>query len=318
MSGFLKQILQKLGLSGDRPPFEGFYVYALLLLIGFFLADLAQLKVRGYLLPTLISRTQGYAPRQTLATKNPNYGEILRRNILNSDGKIPPAVSEVGGDKPVEDGPAVPSNLPLRLIGTIVHANPARSIATIELRNRNKSLAFSTDDEIEDVGAKITLIERLKVTFRNLQTHRLEYIEIKESFAVNFGAARAQPMGAAKLGSDEEIKQVADNKFTVSRSALQKHLNNLPDLLQQARAVPNIDPATGAVNGFRLLDIAPGSIFENLGVRRNDLIKSVNGTAVDSINKAMELVNTLRDADNINVTVERNGRDEDLGYSFSQ
>jgi general secretion pathway protein C len=314
MRGFLNQILKKLGISPEHPPFEGLYIYALILLVGYFLADLAQLAIQNSVVPTLAPKNLSSTGISGRTQRVANYGDIIKRNPFNSDGLIPKPLSELAGEGPTEDGPAIPSNLPLRLVGTIVHANPNKSVATIELKNKSKVMTFVQNDEIEGVGAKITSVERLKVIFRNLQTNGLEYIEIKEAFAISFGAK--SPSVSASSGK-EEIIQGADNKFTLSRSLVSKHLNNLTELVQQARAVPNIDPATGAINGFRLLDIAPGSIFEQLGIRRHDVIKSVNKTIVDSPAKAMELLNKLKNADNINLVLERNGRDEDFSYGVT-
>ena len=49
----------------------------------------------------------------------------------------------------------------------------------------------------------------------------------------------------------------------------------------------------GQVDGFTLVDIMPGSIYEQLGLQRNDVIKGVNGEGVNSPTKAMELYKSL-------------------------
>ena len=82
-----------------------------------------------------------------------------------------------------------------------------------------------------------------------------------------------------------------------------------------ARTTPNRDPGTGAINGFRLLDMKPGSIYEKLGLQRMDVLKSVNGTPVTSAAKAMELYNSLKNDPNIKLGIERNGKNEEFTYN---
>lgn len=84
----------------------------------------------------------------------------------------------------------------------------------------------------------------------------------------------------------------------------------------QARAVPNRDPNTGEINGFRVLDMQPGSIYEQLGLQRMDVIKGVNGEPVDSIQKAMEMYNTLKNGSQVKLQIERGGKTDTFTYDI--
>ena len=72
----------------------------------------------------------------------------------------------------------------------------------------------------------------------------------------------------------------------------------------------------GKVDGFRILNLAPGSIYDKLGLKRNDVIKGVNGEPVDSPAKAVQLYNDLKTSSSISITIDRNGRPETLNYSI--
>lgn len=297
--------------QGEKPPFEFGYIYILLAFIGFSISDLSILSIRHLLLPT-------QAPPLPSSQKKPSfvptqmdnvYQSITQRNIFNSDGKIPDPVSKKEEGLKAE-GPSVPSSLPLNLIGTIVHLNPAKSVATIELKGKNKVKSYSNGADVEGIG-KILKIERKKVTFRNLNNRQLEHIEIKSDLNFNFGFK-----ASSQTSSKGDVKQEGQNQFKLDRSVIMKYTTNLPELLQQARAVPYTD-ASGKVGGFRLLDMQPGSIFEKLGLHKNDIIKSVNGQPVDSPAKAMELYNSLKNSASIAIGVERDGKDEDMKYNIS-
>ena len=84
----------------------------------------------------------------------------------------------------------MPSQLPLTLVGTIVHVNPAKSIATIQIRGgaTPKIIPYIPNDEVENF-ATLVEVERYRAIFRNRANGRLEYIEhsgLKDG-ALNFG-----------------------------------------------------------------------------------------------------------------------------------
>ena len=289
-----------------RPPLEWLYAYLLAILIGYWLADLGVLSVRDRFVAQSVAPI---APQKAPLRKQPlrqNYDIITGRNIFNTQGFIPPPLS--GENLQEEDTTQpVPSKLPLKLIGTIVHANPSRSVATIQIGK--KINPYLPKDPLESI-AQLIKIERFTAVLRNNQNGRLEYIEIRDdglSLAVqNTMSPKKTNRGPRKQG----------NTFSLKRSEVNKYIENLPALLQQARAIPVIEPGSGAINGFRLVEIQPGSLYEDLGFKKNDVIKNVNGEAVDSPAKAMELYNSLKTDSNVSIDFDRNGRMQTSNFSI--
>ena len=301
-----------IGKQGDRPPWEGAYPYLIALLVGYFIADYSVLSLR----PSMIS-TQLPPPRPpkmgNMAVMDRNqYNVITDRNIFNADGVIAPPLSAGGQGEGQQDLPAVLSQLPIKLEGTMVHANPKKSIATVGLKSKNETKAVMVNDELEGL-AKITKIERRRITFRNLSGGRLEYIEIPKEGTLSFGLQDK----THTVNTDEVMKQ-GEFEFAMKRSDLNKYLTDLSKVLNEARMVPNIVPGTGGkVEGFRFVSINPGSVYEKLGFKPMDVIKSVNGDMVNSPTKAMELYNALKSEKNITMQVERDGRLENFRYNVS-
>lgn len=299
----ISSILEKLR-SGDRPPFEKFYILLFILFVAFLTGDLATLYVRQYLIPSTVP------PKKMTAMKNRtprayNYPDIISNNIFNSDGKIPPSLAQLEGGMTPDGAPRL-SQLPLDLIGTIVHANPRRSIATINLRGQNKVEPFSAGQMIGNL-AEVKEILREKVIFRNLQTQGLEYIEIphddKIVLSTDKGATVSMPSGQEKTD------------FKLKRDDVNKQLERLPELLQQARVVPETGP-DGQVKGYCMVEMQPGSLYETLGLKIGDCIRGVNGELVNSPQKAMQLYQELRSSNKINLSIDRSGRPLDLNYDM--
>jgi general secretion pathway protein C len=297
--------------GGGRPPFEAVYVYLFAAFLGYILSDLSILSYRPSMLPTEAPPAKVTGPSRARQANKLDYESIADRNLFNSDGKIPPPISAEGGGEGEADRPAILSQLPLKLEGTIVHADTKKSVASINLRNKNETQVLRLDEEIDGI-ARITKIERRRVTFRNLANSRLEYIEIPKDEKINFG------LKSPRVSGGSEIEKRGEFDFSLRRDDLSKYTANLSEILNQARMVPNIVPGSGGrVEGFRFVSINPGSIFEKLGFKTMDVIKSVNGEMVNSPTRAMEFYNTLKSANNIQLGVERNGRDENFGYTVT-
>ncbi len=283
----------------------------LILLIALFSADLTILFMRDSLLPTsappIFPQRGSFGPHMKSRTE---YGPITDRNIFNSDGIIPNPLSTNEGEKFADDGPAVKSTLPLNLIGTIVHVNPAKSVATIQLRTTNEVIPYLPNDQIENI-ATLVKVQRRKAIIRNTQSSRLEYIEIPEDAKVSF--AKTAPAASTAVFSQQ------GDTISIKRSDLNNYLKNLPDLLQQATAVPNIVPGSGGeVDGFKMLGIEANSVFSQIGLKVGDVLKGVNGEKVNSPAKAMELYNNLRNEGRIELEIERDGRPASLNFNINE
>jgi len=299
-----------------RPAFEKWLSYLLFVFIGFVAADLLILSYRDLMLP---NQTPPARPKKTLsdnAVSRGAFNTVISRNIFSSDGVIPDPLFAKGQDpNNIKENEPIQSQLPLNLVGTLVHSNPEKSIAAIEVKGKNQILSYSPKRNIDNL-ATLVRVERQRIIFRNLNSNVLEFIEMKPfgSNKVAFGATVPVATGTGT----GEVKNLGDNKFAIKRSDLQKYLNDLSSILMQARAVPAKDRVTGEVIGYRIVDFQPNSIFTQLGIQRMDLIKSVNGEPVDTPQKAMELFNLFKNSDNIKMSVERGGRIETMDYSVTK
>ncbi len=304
------QWFKSLTSSTGRPPFEAFYIYILCGLIGYSVADLSVLHYRPSMLPQKAPPEKPPSLSRFKSLGSNDVRSITQRNIFNDDGKIPPALSS--GEKKEEffDGPPTKSRLPLTLLGTIVHLNPERSIATISKSNTVES--YRVGEEIETM-AVVTKIERRKVVFRNLATRKLEFIDIPDE-----GPAVSLKTSAVKTTLDDgEVKKDGEFRFRISRDDLNKYTSDLGNILKQARMVPNIIPGSGGkIDGFRFVSIQPDSIFAKLGFKPGDTIKSVNDEAVTTPTQAMEMYQSLKSSDRLNLSVNRDGRDEVFDYTI--
>lgn len=294
--------------SGPRPAWEGFFPYLFVLFLAFATADILILAFRDRMLPTQTPPAHPKPAAITTGLDSGAFNTLVSRNIFSSDGIIAPALQgENGGGQ--KDAPPVLSQLPLVLIGTLVHSNPERSIAAIEVKSKNQVISYTPKKEIEGL-ATVEKVERMKVILRNMNSNRLEYLEIKTDSKVSFGTTAKIP----GLGGGNIVNKVGENEYRIPRATLDAQLTNLPEILRQAKALPAMD-ASGNIYGFRITAIEPGSVYTELGITNGDVITGVQGNPVTSAQQAMEMYQTLRSSSEIEIQVERDGRRQTLKYN---
>lgn len=295
-------------MNSQRPGLETAAVITLILLLGYAIADLGILYFRDRLLPTEPPTIRPAMTMNRSSVEKSKFQVITNRNIFSRDQKIADPIG--GAPTKTDDGQPVPTQLAISLIGTLVHANPLRSVATLNLKSKNDVIAVRVEGEIPEGLGTVTKIERSKMIFRNNASGRLEYVQmLEEGSALGFNVVSATAVAPGILATSE-------NDRSVKRDDLNRYLQDLPAILQQARAVPRTGP-NGLIECFNIAELQAGSVLEALGIRRGDCIETVNGERIDSPAKAMELFQALRgSASQISLGFERGGRKDTSTFSI--
>ncbi len=289
-------------------------LYGLLFFIAFAAADLAIIYYRDHFLPDQAPPKKDAKIQASYRIDRGQYSPIVSRNIFSSNGLIPDPLRAKEEEQTKQDDTPVQSGLPITLIGTLVHSNPNKSVAAIEIKSKNVSGSYTVGAEIEGM-AKLEAIQRGIIYFRNMNNGALEFIEMNQTNKLSFDNT-AKPSTALPATTGKEIQSIGNNTFKIKRTDLNKYLNDLSSLLMQARAVPNRDSTTGEINGYRLVDFQPGSIFEQLGIPRGTLIKSAGGEPVTNVQAAMEMFNKMKKESSVELGLEVNGSNQTYKYEI--
>ncbi|MBC8257810.1 MAG: general secretion pathway protein GspC [SAR324 cluster bacterium] len=101
------------------------------------------------------------------------------------------------------------------------------------------------------------------------------------------------------------------NTFNFQRVWVDEQLANFEQLLNDARVIPTTkDEKTY----FMFQYIKEESIYEKLGLKQNDIILEINGFLVDTIGKALKLLEVLQSEREIALLVEREGEPVQFHY----
>lgn len=108
--------------------------------------------------------------------------------------------------------------------------------------------------------------------------------------------------------------KVDGNKVTVSKTKVDSTLQDLNQVIQQARMVPNYE--NGQVDGFKIFGIKSGSIFQDLGLQNGDVINNINGTQIDSLEKALPMLQLLKTESSYTIDITRKGSKQSMNINI--
>jgi len=225
------------------------------------------------------------------------YANISTRDVFNSTKPEP--------EKPPE--PPKPTELKLKLWGVAVHADGS-SYCIIEDLTTHKQDLYRINDKVAG-NAVVKNVEWDRVIL-----DRDGQDEILELATVLGAPPRPATVAAPNPPSNPHIQQVNESQYNIDRSEVDAALDNMNQLFTQIRAVPHFEG--GKSTGFRLFAIRQNSIFDNIGLRNGDIIQSINGTELNDPSRALALMQDLRNARQLSVTVLRNRESLTLQYNI--
>ncbi|HUM09326.1 MAG TPA: type II secretion system protein GspC [Myxococcaceae bacterium] len=217
---------------------------------------------------------------------------------------LPSPETEEEQQKPDMSAEPVRTSLRVKLLGTLLSTAPGWSIGSILDLGNQKSSTVMVGDRVQN--AEVLSILRDRVIIAN--NGRREFIGAEPGDGAPppppIATTRpvAEPAGGA-YGAG--IKALDDNNYEVPRGEVDKALANLNDLAMQARIVPAFKD--GQAEGFKLFSIRPDSLYSKIGIVNGDVIKRINGFEMNSPEKALEVYTKLKDANRIDIELDRNG-----------
>ncbi len=215
-----------------------------------------------------------------------NWNILSQHNVFGSLGR-----AAAPSAKPTPP----PTPLNLTLIGTFL-TDGQEPYAIIEDKQKQTQDTFVLENSLfGQATLKRILQDRVEI-------ERLGKIEVLK--LDDFGGGEAPADGISSNGDE----------FTIEEAELDKGLENLPLLLTQARAVPYFKE--GRSVGLRLFAIKSGSLYEKIGLKNGDILRSINGNSLGDISQAMKLFDQLKQERSINLVLEREKQEREFKYSI--
>ncbi len=109
---------------------------------------------------------------------------------------------------------------------------------------------------------------------------------------------------------------IGANRFRLGTEDVQDFSDNYLELLSRdVRLRQHRDPRTGRYDGIEISDVSPGSLAERHGATEGDVVKSINGHAVNSTQEAINFVKMNKDKySSWEVVIENKGKTRTVTY----
>jgi general secretion pathway protein C len=260
-----------------------------------------------YVVPTAPAESGGQGSVRPVSYSPAQYMEDIRASGLF-------AMPTAAQSSPQQDpgAPVARASLgaaaKIRLIGVVMGERQGVFAIVEELASK-RHLLYRLHDDIQDLG-EVAEIRRDGMAIRRGNVE--EWLELepaeKQVVAGNTATASAASSSSAPSGPGTPIRKVID------RREVESAMNDLPKLLTQARAVPNM--VNGTLNGFRIDYMAPASFYEKIGVQTGDVLQRVNGVDIRDPGTILSLLQQLKNEQTVKLDIVRNNQRSTITYDL--
>lgn len=208
-----------------------------------------------------------------------------------------------------------PTSLQIKLLDTIVLQDSVKSVASVQVRGNSELMNVREGDRLFEM-AEVSKIDRMKVILKNLQTGNCEYAateEESEPSMPNYKIVSPQVGKSLFKSANPNIKNTG-NSFKIKKNYRDSMINNMSDVLTQAKAVQITNPDGSLC--FKMTEVVAGSIYSQLDIQENDIICNINGKKIDNLNELMNLLGRIKEIDQFQIGLKRNGMSENKEYGF--
>ena len=228
------------------------------------------------------------------------FSAILEKGLFGkaTQGRLTPITQA--------EGPAATSPNDLTLLGTAV-GSFRETFAFILRQSTHEEKVFRLGEDVFDIGPLVSV--------------RREWVEIQKGASrikllapteVPGETASGAPVASSQRGS--LASKVSSGGYVIDQRALNAALDNIGQAMTDARLLPNsID---GKVEGFNVSEVKPGGLFAMVGINNGDTLLSINDFALDSPEKAMQTLVSLKGQSRIKLDLIRDGRPTTFTYDI--
>ena len=251
----------------------------------------------SYLDRTLLKNFALQAPAKSSVERNaaqPFPPQDTSRSLAK--GPLPPEQNKEDLFKKASRPHETPraGSLNLKLLGTVVNERGSSWAVIHDLDSDRQEMA--TVGSVV-AGARVVSIGKDRVLLN---------VDGREELLL-LGADGPRSPGSPR---DRGTRESAASTYVISRDVVRESLENLPALMTQARA--ELYFKEGKPEGFQLSQIQEGSLIKSVGFQDGDVIRSVNGQEVRSLEDAIDLYQKFGDSDSFVIGILRGGRTKTL------
>jgi general secretion pathway protein C len=230
---------------------------------------------------------------------------IVQRNLFKVETVKKEGSDKASGGKEPEK--IEPTTLSLILWGTVTGGSDL--YAVIEDKKSGIQALYQEGDLVQEATIKKILKKEIVLTF-----HGKDQILEMETNPENAGLVK-KPLNKSALGSAMTRPQ---NGLPIQQQPVQPQLpqpnpGNAGEIMAKIKLRPFF--TKGSPDGVMVYAIKPDSVFNKAGIRNGDIVKSINGTQVSSVEDASSMLSGMENAATAKLTVVRSGEIKEISYA---
>jgi len=191
------------------------------------------------------------------------------------------------------------TRLSLSLKGTMPNTNQESSIAIIADNREEEKIYFIRDTVTAGTTLHAVYPDRVVLN----RSGMLEVLKLPKDFPKNATPNRRSATNVSRASANTRSIQ----------NVVTENVTRLADVIR-----PTPYYVSGQMQGYRVYPGRDRKLFASLGLRPGDLIKDIDGAALTNPQQATQIFQNLGNAEQVSVTVERNGQPQVLVLRTSQ
>ncbi|GFE57262.1 type II secretion system protein N [Geobacter sp. AOG1] len=193
----------------------------------------------------------------------------------------------------------------LLLLGT-ARGSFRETFALIQKISTKEERVFRLGDQVYGMGPLVAVQKESAEILAGGQK-----VKILTPTAVATEAASSQPPAP---GSGGLAAQVGTGNYVIDQRALNAALDNIGQAMTDARLLPSVKD--GKVEGFRVSEVRQGGIFGTVGMKNGDVLLRINEFPIDSPEKAIQSLASLKGQSRIKLDLVRDGQPTTFNYDI--
>jgi general secretion pathway protein C len=191
----------------------------------------------------------------------------------------------------------------------------AADVTVITVVYKSKTKVLSRGDDIN--GFVLQGAGNNFATFsKNSKTYKVLLLKGKSS-----GKASVKPVVSKPVTEKPKAKKAqgdvtdAGDHKVIDRTLLDHYAKNMDDIYKNV-GIGEVRNGKDLA-GFRITFVRKDSPFAKLGIRRDDVIKSINGQEINSYNAAFGVYKNIQNIDNLTLVIQRGKEEMELEYEIN-
>jgi general secretion pathway protein C len=198
----------------------------------------------------------------------------------------------------------------------------ASDMTIITVANKGKTKVLARNESINGyilTGGGPNYAEFTK----NKKTHKIYLSKEKDTSKTKTAVTKKSNKGdntAKKISSKYKPKGIGEisNKGgikVVPKKMLEHYMANAQDIYKNVGISEN---NTGSgFDGFNITFVRQGSHFEDIGLKRGDVIRGINGERLDSYESAIAAYSKVKSGKNLTLTIQRDNEEKEFEYEIN-